>query len=91
MAASYFLGCRSGISKKSGEWFGCITVLCLNQFRQWASVPYWVADKETFDVIMDGLSIGCAVSLSLRQGDLKVTDLQTFDDVPSLPLLPPSD
>lgn len=90
MAVSYFMGCRSGAAKKSGNWFGCISLLHVNGWGQWSIDPYWVLDENTYDVITDGLSVGCAVSLTLNT-EMKVTDIHVYDDVPALPLPAPSD
>lgn len=90
MAVSYFMGSRSGEAKKSGNWFGCISLLHLNAWNQWSIDPYWVLDKNTYDVITDGLSVGCAVALTLDT-EMKVTDLHVFDDVQPLLLPSPAD
>lgn len=90
MAASYFMGCRSGTAKKSGNWYGCLYLLHLNQFRQWSIDPYWFDDKNTFDILMDGLSVGSPVFLTLNT-ELKVTDLSVLDDVSALMLPSPAE
>lgn len=44
--ATYFLGFRKGVSKSSGNWFGCVTYLSKNQYGQYvSSVSFWESEE----------------------------------------------
>ena len=45
----FHLQSRQGIAKKSGNWFGCSTLLFRDQYGNWTTdVVYWL-DKESWD------------------------------------------
>lgn len=88
MSAAYFVGARSGTAKKSGNWFGCFMIFHLNQFKQWSVDPFWFEDKNTFEILSDGLSVGSPVILSLNT-ECKVIDCSVPDDVEPLNLPAP--
>lgn len=87
MSVSYFVGARSGQAKKSGNWFGCFMLLHKNQFGQWSVDPYWFEDKNTYDILLDGLAVGSPVCMQLNT-EMKVTDCSVLPEVAPLPLSP---
>lgn len=86
MAACYFMGARSGVAKKSGNWFGCFNLLHTDNFGQWQISAFWFPDKDTFDLACSELSgIGCPVVVGLDVSG-KIQNIQLREDIPSLPL-----
>lgn len=83
MAATYFMGARSGKKKSNGEWFGNFLLLHKNQYGQWAIDPFWFADQKTYDMALDQAVPYAAVYITLNP-ELRVTSCEFLDDPPIL-------
>lgn len=83
-AISYFLGARSGKSKKTGNWWGCVRLLTMDAFGQWDSIDIFCQDESVFEMV-ELCSLGQAVACSSWMN--KLVGLEPLDDPPALPLL----
>lgn len=81
MVANYFLGGASGISKKSGNWWGRVSILTRNGFGQWETVDIFCADQSVWESVEE-LKIGDPVLCSSWAN--KLTGIQAYEDVPAL-------
>lgn len=86
MAASYFMGSSSGIAKKSGNWFGNLVLLHLDQYGKPALSTFWFEDKQTYDCCVGDLIPGTPVEVHTFAGSGKVYEVVPHDEFPLLDL-----
>lgn len=83
MAACYFMGARSGKAKKSGDWFGCFSVLHKNGFGQWTIDPFWFADEKAYTAALNDAVMYASIYL-LTNPEGKVVQCEFLADPPIL-------
>lgn len=66
MAATYLMGYRDGIGKKSGKWYGMLNLLTKNGFGNWCIMDVFCESKDAFEQAVDcGLHEPVIVSTNL--------------------------
>ena len=87
MSVCYHLGSRCGTAKKSGNWFGCSTLLFRDQYGQWISdTVFWESQEawESSEVVL--AEEGTAVKIYRSEDGRRLAALTIREDIPALPL-----
>ena len=95
MSICYYLGSRSGKAKKSGNWFGCTTILFCDQYNNpTTEVIFWESEEQfdSSDVMtaQEFYASGEAVPIICNRAidGKRLASLTVHDSVPSLDIRP---
>lgn len=85
MAATYFMGARDGVGKKSGKWYGMVNLLTKNGFGNWEIMDVFCASKDVYDSIVKDCSVGDPVECSTNLPG-QLVECIAHDSFPALEL-----
>lgn len=85
MAACYFMGARDGTGKKSGKWYGMVSLLTRNGFGNWCIMDVFCASCGVYDSVIKDCSVGDPVEVTTNlHGQL--VECVAHDSFPALDL-----
>lgn len=85
MAASFFVGGKHVVSKKTGQVFDFVTVFRLNRFGDWETKTFTCDSFDTLAKILKDVPLGSAVKM-MRDDNDDVVSLAIVKDIPPLNL-----
>lgn len=89
MSVCYHLQSRSGVSKKSGNWFGCTTMLFRDQYGNWTSDTVFWTSKDDWDASEVVLAEeGTPIKILRSDDGHRIAVLNIREDVEPLSLAP---